>query len=194
MVEVHAVLRYTVFGLVALAALAALGSWLVRTRQVSPFGVLGRTLRSATDPILRPVERRLVRMGGNPAHAGGWLIVIIAVAGIVVISLAGWLLNTFRAVHLAATGGPRHTFALIVEILYRILLYALIARVIAGWFGLLRYSKWMRPAYILTDWIVEPIRRIVPPLGGFDLSPIVAWLALMLVRQLLLSMLAISPT
>lgn len=191
MLDVHALLRYTILGLVALAALAALGSWLVRTRRVSPFGVLGRTLRSTTDPILRPVERRLVRMGGNPAHAGGWLIVVIAVAGIVVLSLAGWLLDTFQAVQRAATGGPRHTFALIVELLYRILLYALIARVIAGWFGMFRYSKWIRPAYILTDWIVEPIRRVVPQLGAFDVSPIVAWLVLMLVRQLLLSMLAV---
>lgn len=191
MLDVHAVLRYTVFGLVALAALAALGSWLVRTRRVSPFGVLGRTLRSTTDPILKPVERRLVRMGGNPAHAGGWLIVILAVAGIVLLSSVGWLLNTFQAAQVAATAGTRHTLALVVEILYRILLYALIARVIAGWFGLFRYSKWIRPAYILTDWIVEPIRRIVPQLGAFDVSPIVAWLALMLVRQLLLSLLAI---
>ena len=191
MVEVHVALRYTVLGLVALAALAALGSWLVRTRHVSPFSVLGRALRSATDPILKPVERRLVRMGGNPAHAGGWLIVVLAVAGIVLLSLVGWLGSTFQAARVAATAGPQHTFALIVEILYRILLYALIARVIAGWFGMFRYSKWIRPAYVLTDWIVEPIRRIVPPLGAFDVSPIVAWLALMLVRQLLLSMLAI---
>jgi len=66
-------------GLVAIAALAALGSWLVRTRRVSPFGVLGRTLRAITDPIMKPVERRLVRMGGNPVHAGGWLIVITAI-------------------------------------------------------------------------------------------------------------------
>ncbi len=189
--EVHATLRYVIVGLVALAALAALGSWLVRTRRVSPFGGLGRTLRSATDPILRPVERRIVRMGGNPAHAGGWLIVIIAIAGIVVLSLAGWLADTFQTVNLAARAGPRTTFVLIIEIIYRILFYALIVRVIAGWFGLFRYSKWIRPAYILTDWIVEPIRRVVPTLGAFDVSPIVAWLALMLLRQLLLSMLAV---
>ncbi len=189
MVEVHAVLRYTVLGLVALAALAALGSWLVRTRRVSPFGVLGRTLKSGTDPILKPVERRLVRMGGNPAHAGGWLIVVMAIAGIVLLSLVGWLLNTVLVAQLAATAGPRHAFALSVEILYRILMYALIARVIASWFGLFRYSKWMRPAYILTDWIVEPIRRVVRPLGAFDVSPLVAWLALWLVRQFLLAML-----
>jgi YggT family protein len=189
MLEVHAVIRYIVFGLAALAALAALGSWLVRTRRVSPFGILGRTLRSATDPIIRPVERRLVRMGGNPVHAGGWLIVITAIAGIVLLSVIGWLIQTFAAVQLAATRGPRYTFALIVELLYRILMYALIVRVIASWFGLFRYSKWIRPAYILTDWIVEPIRRIVPPLGAMDLSPLVAWFALWLVKRILLTML-----
>src|SRR5467141_4436974 len=91
-----AVFRYTVFGLVALSALVALGSWLVRTRRVSPFGVLGRTLRSATDPIVRPVARRLVRMGGNPTHAGGWLVVITAVAGIVLLSVAGWLVRKLQ--------------------------------------------------------------------------------------------------
>jgi YggT family protein len=137
------------------------------------------------------MERRLVRMGGNPAHAGGWLIVVTAIAGIVLLSVIGWLVTTFRVANLAASAGPRTTIALIIEILYRILMYALIARVIAAWFGLFRYSRWIRPAYILTDWIVEPIRRIVPPLGSLDASPIVAWLALMLLRSLLLAMLRI---
>jgi YggT family protein len=185
MVPVHTVLRYVVFGFVVLAALAALGSWLVRTRRVSPFGVLGRTLRSATDPILRPLERRIVRMGGNPAHAGGWFIVVTAIAGIVLLSLIGWLLTTYQTAHLAANRGPRETVSLIIDIAYRILTFALVARVIAAWFGLFRYSPWIRPAYILTDWIVEPIRRVVPPLGSLDVSPIVAWFALMLLRQIL---------
>jgi len=54
--------------------------------------------------------------------------------------------------------------------------------VIASWFGLFRYSRWIRPAYILTDWIVEPLRRVVPPLGTMDVSPLVAWLGLYLIR------------
>src|SRR6058998_752250 len=98
--------RYTIFGLVALAALIALGSWLVRTRRLSPFGALGRALRALTDPVIRPVERRLVRMGGNPVHAGGWLVVITAVAGIVLLSLTGWLYSTFLIAHAAASAGP----------------------------------------------------------------------------------------
>ncbi len=181
------ILRYTVFGLVVVSACVALGSWLIRTRRVSPFGVLGRSLRAVTDPIMRPVERRLVRMGGNPIHAGGWLVVITAVAGIVFLSLAGWLFATFEVAHAAATGGPRATFALIVDLLYRILFAALLVRVIAAWFGMFRYSRWVRPAYILTDWIVEPIRRVVPTLGGWDLSPLVAMFALSILRQILFS-------
>ena len=183
--------RYSVFALVALAALAAVASWLVRTRRVSPFSALGRGLRSATDPILRPVERRLVRMGGNPVHAGGWLVVLTAVAGLILISLLGWLLTTFQGVQLAAHGGTRATLAMIVHLAYRILVFAILVRVIASWFGAFRYSRWVRPAYILTDWIVEPIRRFVPPLGPFDVSPLVAWLALWVLRQVILSMLTL---
>jgi len=61
--------------------------------------------------------------------------------------------------------------------------------VIASWFGMFRYSKWIRPFYILTDWMVEPIRRIVPALGAIDLSPLVAMIVLSIARQILLSML-----
>ena len=115
----------------AIAALAALGSWLVRTRRVSPFGVLGRTLRTVTDPIMKPVERRLVRMGGNPVHAGGWLIVLTAVAGIVLLSVVGWAMATFQTAHAAASRGPGATAGLIIDLLYRILFAALVVPVVA---------------------------------------------------------------
>jgi len=185
----NAVLRYSVFSLVALAAIIALCSWLVRTRRVSPFGALGKTLRAISDPVMRPVERRLVRMGGNPANAGGWLIVVTAVLGIVLLSLAGWLVSTLEVAQAAAQTGPRGTASLIVEIVYKIIIFALVARIIASWFGLFRYSKWLRPAYILTDWIVEPLRRIVPPLGAMDVTPLVAWFALWLMRMAIHSVL-----
>jgi len=191
MPQVLTVARYAVFGLVVLAAIAALGSWLVRTRRVSPFSALGRGLRAATDPIVTPVERRLVRMGGNPVHAGGWLIVIIAVAGIVLLSLLGWLLQTFDTVQSAAGAGPRATFALMIRIVYKVLVFALLVRVVASWFGAFRYSRWIRPAYALTDWIVEPLRRILPPMGALDMSPLAAWFLLFVLRGILLSMLRV---
>src|SRR5256886_4729004 len=73
MPEIQVALRSLVFAAFAASVLTALASWLVRTRRISPFGALGRTLRAASDPLIRPIEARLVRAGGNPVHAGWWL-------------------------------------------------------------------------------------------------------------------------
>jgi len=66
---------------------------------------------------------------------------------------------TLQTANAAASRGPSATAGLIIDLFYKILFAALLVRVIAGWFGMFRYSRWIRPAYILTDWIVGPIRR-----------------------------------
>jgi YggT family protein len=175
-------IRYAAFGAFALAVLAAIGSWLVRTRRISPFRPLGRALRQGTDPILRPVETRVLRAGGNPVNAGWWLVIAVALIGVVVVSLAQWLVGAWFSASAAVTGGTRTTLAFAIRTVYDVLIIALFARVISSWFGVFRYSRWIRPAYLLTDWIVVPIRRLLPPTGMFDFSPLVAWLVLYLLR------------
>ena len=65
----------------------------------------------------------------------------------------------------------------------------MLIRVIASWLGISSYAKWMRPIAFLTDWLLEPLRRLIPPLGMFDVSPLVAWLLLILARSLVLGLL-----
>ena len=180
------VTRYTVFGLFALSALVAFGSWLVRTRRISPFSPFGRSLRTITDAIVRPLERRLVRMGGNPVNAGWWLVIIVAAVGVVFISLMGWAVDAFPAAASQVAGGPADTLRLIVDLAYKIVFYAIIVRVVASWLGYFQYTKWLRPVYAITDWIVLPMRRIIPPIGMIDLSPFAALIALMFLRFLLM--------
>ncbi|PYP11719.1 MAG: hypothetical protein DMD56_05940 [Gemmatimonadetes bacterium] len=187
MPELQLALRYVVFAAFAASALVALASWLVRTRRISPFGALGRTLRSASDPLIRPVETRLVRAGGNPAHAGWWLVVGVAAAGVLLVTLGNWLVETAYGVAGAFSAGPRAAIALAVVVAYKIIVVALVVRVLASWLGFFRYSRWLRPAYALTDWVVEPIRRVLPPTGGLDWSPLAAWLALWVLERLLLT-------
>lgn len=184
-------LRYVVFGAFALAVAVAVGSWLVRTRRVSPFGVLGRALRSMTDPVMRPVERGLVRRGGNPVQAGWWLVIGVAIVGVLVLGLVGWLHDSLRAVAFAAQAGPRGLLVLAVALAYRVLFLAILVRVIGSWIGVGRYRPWMRPFYWLTDWLIEPIRRVLPPMGMFDWSPLVALVVLWLLRWFALMILGI---
>ena len=186
MLDTLTVTRYTVFGLFALSALVAFGSWLVRTRRISPFTAFGRSLRSITDAIVRPVERRLVRWGGNPVNAGWWLVIIVAAAGVVFISLMGWAVDAFPAAASQVAGGPADTLRLIVEIAYKIVFYAIIVRVVASWLGYFQYTKWLRPVYAITDWIILPMRRVIPPIGMIDLSPFAALIALWFLKWLLL--------
>jgi YggT family protein len=182
-------LRYAVFAAFGLAVLAAVASWLVRARRVSPFSALGRFLRGASDVVIKPVERRLLRLGGNPVHAGAWLAVVVAIAGILLVSLAEWATGTGSAVSDAFHNGPRAVAHLAVTTAYKVLVLAIFVRVIASWFGAFAYSRWIRWAYVLTDWIVEPIRRVMPTFGPLDVSPLAAWLALWVVERILLTIL-----
>lgn len=186
MLDTLTITRYTVFGLFALSALVAFGSWLVRTRRISPFSAFGRSLRTMTDAIVRPVERRLVRWGGNPVNAGWWLVIIVAAAGVVFISLMGWAVDAFPAAASQVAGGPADSLRLIIEIAYKILFYAIVVRVVASWLGYFQYTRWLRPVYAITDWIVLPMRRVIPPLGMIDLSPFAALIALWLLRWILM--------
>jgi len=187
--SLHALARSVVFAVFCLSLLIALAGWLVRTRRISPFSHLGRLFRSVSEPFTSPIERRLVRAGGNPVHAGWWLVVGVAVAGVILLSLWDWAIGMVGAMSGAASGGPRAVAGLVVVIAYNVLIVALFVRVIGSWFGAFRYSRWMRPAYALTDWLVEPLRRILPPFGMMDVSPLAAWFVLWVLRQLLLSVL-----
>ncbi len=180
-----AVIRYVVLVAFGVSVLVAFASWLVRTRRVSPFGVPGRALRAVSDPLIRPVEMRLVRAGGNPVNAGWWLVVGVAAVGVVLIAALNWLAGVAYGMIAAFSGGPRAGAALLILVVYRVLVAALLIRVVAGWLGYHRYTRLLRPVYVLTDWVVEPLRRVLPPFGRFDWSPLAAWLVLMLLQRIL---------
>jgi YggT family protein len=182
-------IRYAVFAAFLLSVLVALGSWLVRTRRVSPFGLAGRALRNATDPLMRPVERRVVRSGGNPVQAGWWLIIGVAIIGVLVVSLAQWVVSSMSTLTGASQAGGRAMLVLAIGVVYDILFFAILVRVVASWLGRFRYSPWLRPVYWLTDWIVEPIRRLLPATGPIDFSPLVALLVLWALKQFVFSVL-----
>ena len=84
--------------------------------------------------------------------------------------------------------GPGAWIRLVLSGAIWLVMAAIMVRVIGSWLGLGRHTKWMRPVFLLTDWIVHPIARLLPTMGMLDLSPFVAYLLLMLVRSLLAGM------
>ena len=59
------------------------------------------------------------------------------------------------------------------------------ARIIGSWFPEFRFHPIMRFIAHYTDPYLNLFRRIIPPLGMIDISPIFAFIALRLVEQYL---------
>jgi YggT family protein len=171
------------------ASIVALTHWAVRRRKIGPFGPWPRLVRRVSDPVVLPLERRVIRFGGNPQDAPLWLVGIVILGGLLLLSLVNWLLGMAGAVSALATASPRDWIRILVGWAFTLVMTALFVRVIASWFGVSEYRRWMRPLVFMTDWVIRPIRRILPPAGMIDFSPMVAWLVLLVARNLVLGML-----
>lgn len=181
--------RTLVVAALAYASAVVLTHWAVRSRRITPFGAWPRFMRRAGDPVLLPLERRVLRAGGNPQDAPLWLVGIVIAGGLLLLSLVHWLAGFAATLRVLADAGPRAWARFLVSGLFTVLMVALFVRVISSWFGISPYRPWMRPVMALTNWILDPLRRILPPLGMIDFSPLVAWLVLSLVRGFVLSLL-----
>ena len=178
--------RTLVIVALAYASVVALTHWAVRTRRINPFGAWPRLVRQISDPVLLRLEKRIIAAGGSPQNAPLWLLGLVIAAGLILVSLTNWFIGILAGLSAAVNGGPRVWLRLGISAVFTILMAAILIRVIASWLGIGPYRSWMRPVVALTSWLIDPIRRILPPMGMFDFSPMVAWLVLYVVRGFVL--------
>lgn len=183
------VLRLAFFALAAVLAVVATVDWLVRTRRLNPFGGVARFFRRSVDPLLAPVERRILRSGGVPTAAPWWALAAVIVAGILLLSLLGFLRNQYLGALFAAEAGPRGIVRLLVAWTFGFLQIAILVRVIASWIPVNPYSPWLRWAFVVSEPILRPLRGLIPTIGMIDITPIVAWFGLRILQSLLMSLL-----
>lgn len=171
------------------ALLILLTHWAVRRKALQPFGWWPRLVRRWSDPWLKPLERRAVRAGGSPQDAPLWLLGIVLLGGLFAIGATRWLVGAVAGLR-TMQGAPAGAWLrLAITTATSLLMLAILIRVIASWLGAGRYNRWLRPCYWLTDWLIEPIRRRLPGFGALDLSPLVAYVLVLVLRSVLLGLL-----
>jgi YggT family protein len=171
------------------ASVVALTHWAVRRRKIGPFGPWPRLVRTLSDPVLLPLERRVIRFGGSPQDAPLWLLGVVVLGGLVLLSLTNWILGMVGMLGALAYASPRDWIRILVSWAFSLVMLAIFVRVIASWFGVSEYRRWMRPLVLISDWIIQPIRRLLPSTGMIDFSPMVAWLVLWVARGFVLGLL-----
>lgn len=78
----------------------------------------------------------------------------------------------------------------IIDILYWAFWILILARVIISFMRVSPYqNELVRLVYTVTEPVLEPIRRILPPMSGLDFSPLIALLLLDLLRRILYGLL-----
>jgi len=78
----------------------------------------------------------------------------------------------------------------LVSALVKVLELAIFARVLLSWVSVSRDNRLVSIILEITEPILGPIRRVVPPLGGLDLSPMIALILIEMAQRVVLTILA----
>jgi YggT family protein len=151
---------------------------------LNPFGWPSLTIRRLTDPLIGPVRRALIGFGADSKYSPFVTILLAILLALFVLQLVSSIANTVVGVLLSTES--RAIVPVVGYLLYGFLaLYTLLIfiRIIFSW-GMVSYSnRVMRFLVNTTEPLLGPLRRLIPPLGTFDISPIVAFIIVWLFQQ-----------
>jgi YggT family protein len=178
------ILRVVLLSAALIMGAIATIDWLVRTRRINPFSPLARFFRQRIDPLLEPVERRVLRAGGQPANAPWWALVAIVIIGIILLAILDFVAGLVADLMVGVAGGPGGILRLLVYWTFTVLRIAILVRVIASWLPVSPYSPWIRWSFTLSEPLLRPLRRVIPPFRSIDITPIIAFFALGILEAL----------
>jgi len=75
-----------------------------------------------------------------------------------------------------------------ISILFNILSVAILARVVLSWFNVNPFHPVISVLDQVTEPILSPLRRVIPPIGMIDITPIVALFLLQILERILLAL------
>ncbi len=137
--------------------------------QINPFGWLSYYVRRLTDPMIWPIAQH---MPGN-ANAAPLILIIATLVGAFFFKwMLADVLTALRGLLSGVDSGD--LLQIIGWVLYgvvAVLLVLIVARIVFSWLPFIRDGRLMWMLYRLTEPVMGPFRQLIPPLGMFDLSP-----------------------
>ncbi|WP_275097398.1 YggT family protein [Sedimenticola hydrogenitrophicus] len=173
--EPLAFLIQVVFDLLILVVMLRFILQLVRANFYNP---ISQFTVKVTTPLLRPLRRVIPGVGG------------IDIASIVLM----FLLKTLELVliMLVSAQAPQLLAAMAIAIpeliglAINFFLFAILIQVILSWVNPDSYSPLTDLLHSVTAPLLRPAQRLIPPIGGLDLSPMAVLVGLQLLKMLLL--------
>ena len=169
----------TLFGVYLVAVMLR---FLLQMTRADFYNPVSQFLVKVTNPPLRPLRRVIPGLIGIDMAAVVLLLVIQAVELVLVGMVQGFSLGIPGLLVL--------TVAELLNVLLNIYFFTILIQVILSWVNPGGYNPAIALLYSLNEPILSRARRIIPPISGFDLSPIVVFIGIQLIKILLVSPIA----
>jgi len=127
---------------------------------------LARGILQLTSPIVNPLRRVVPSVGRIDSATVLLAFLLQAITLILVRLLAGGTPGA-RYVVLGALFG-------LISLSLRMFMFAIIIRIVLSWVAPLTHNPVTAVLARITEPLLQPFRRMIPPLGGLDISPVIA--------------------
>ncbi len=183
-------LAFIVTTLFDLYVLLVLLRFMLQLMRADPHNTVSQFIIKATTPPLKYLRRFIPSVSGQDVAAIA-LCLIITYAKFVILLLLGT-----EIVHInnstAYIGGVGYLGLLIysvadlISLFLSVFLIAIIIQVILSWVSPGNYNPVIGLVNALAKPALRPIQKLIPPVGGIDLSPLFAMLMIMVAKMLLI--------
>lgn len=174
-------LEFLITTLISLYLLAVMLRFLLGVSRADFYNPVSQFLVRITNPALVPLRKVIPVIGKFDTAA----IVLMVVLQLII----EFLKVALRGVSVPFITVLMYTVGELFLLLINVFLISIVVQVILSWVNPGTYSPVNSILYNLTNPILKPIQRIIPPLSGIDLSPLFAIIGLQVVRMLIVPLL-----
>ncbi len=163
--------------------LAVMLRFLLQWVRADFYNPLSQAIVKLTNPALRPLRRVIPGFGGIDLAA----LVLVLVLQI----LLGFLLALLGEIPLNPGWILLWSIRELVELTLNVFIFSLIIQAVLSWVTPGHYNPAGILLYKLNEPLLRPARRLIPPISGLDLSPLVVILLLQVLKMLILPLLSL---
>lgn len=175
LIEIVRLLINTLGGLFLTAVILR---FLLQLARADFYNPISQALVRITNPVLKPLRRFI------PGFFGIDIASLALAIAVKLLMIAVLFMVQTGSTHLNVAAALLVAVLSVLVTMFNIYFVAMIATIILSWVAPGSYH----PAAVLIHQVVEPVmgpfRRLLPPMGGIDFSPMIAFLALNVVKIL----------
>ena len=172
---INEIFAYVVQTFLSLYLVAMLLRFLLQLVRADFYNPICQFLVKVTNPLVIPLRRVVPAIGGidTASLLLAFLLQMACIAALVFIKFGG-----FPPIGILLMGGVLGVVALLVNIYF----FALLAMIILSWVAAGSRHPAIYLLYQITEPVMAPFRKVLPSMGGLDLSPILVFILINIIQ------------